>query len=178
MENEVILKAKKVKAIFTDVDGVLTDGSMYYAEGMSEHFKVFSVYDGVGVKIANLCNIPVFFVSAKKSSLLHKRASEIGVKECYDGVEDKIVLVTGVMDRLGLSPEEVCYIGDDIVDVQVLKVVGFPVAVANALSYVKDFAIYITDREGGKGALREVVELIIRAKGEWERVIEYFGGQK
>ncbi len=176
MEDKVILKAKKVKAIFTDVDGVLTDGSMYYAEGMNEHFKVFSVYDGVGVKIADLCNIPVFFISAKKSSLLHKRASELKVKECFDGIENKKKTLLDVVKKYGYSADEVAFLGDDLVDIQVLKIVGFPVAVKNAFGEVKKHAIYVTEREGGKGALREVVELIVKARGEWDKVLNYFGG--
>ncbi len=176
MENEIILKAKKVKAIFTDVDGVLTDGSMYYAEGMNEHFKVFSVYDGVGVKIADLCNIPVFFISAKKSSLLHKRASELKVKECFDGIENKKETLLDVVKKYGYSVDEVAFLGDDLVDIQVLRIVGFPVAVNNAFEEVKKHALYITKREGGKGALREVVEFIVKARGEWDKVLNYFGG--
>ncbi|BBB32569.1 3-deoxy-D-manno-octulosonate 8-phosphate phosphatase [Thermotomaculum hydrothermale] len=176
MEDKVILKAKKVKAIFTDVDGVLTDGSMYYAEGMNEHFKVFSVYDGVGVKIANLCNIPVFFVSAKRSSLLHKRASELKVKECFDGIENKKETVLKVAEKYSFNLDEIAYIGDDLVDIQVLKIVGFPVAVKNAFDEVKKHAVYITERKGGEGALREVIEYIVKARGEWKTVLDYFGG--
>ncbi len=176
MEDKIILKAKKVKAIFTDVDGVLTDGSMYYAEGMNEHFKVFSVYDGVGVKIANLCNIPVFFVSAKKSSLLHKRAGELKVKECYDGIENKRKTVLEVSKRYGFKLDEIAYIGDDLVDIQVLGIVGFPVAVKNAFDEVKKHAVYITERKGGEGALREVVEFLVKARGQWDRVLDFFGG--
>ena len=176
MENKVVLKAKKVKAIFTDVDGVLTDGSMYYAEGMNEHFKVFSVYDGVGVKIANLCNIPVFFVSAKKSSLLHKRAKELKVKECFDGIENKRETVLDIAERYGFNLNEIAYIGDDLVDIQVLRIVGFPVAVKNAFDEVKNHAVYITERKGGEGALREVVEFIVKARGEWGKVLDFFGG--
>ncbi len=176
MEDKIILKARKVKAIFTDVDGVLTDGSMYYAEGMNEHFKVFSVYDGVGVKIADLCNIPVFFVSAKKSSLLHKRARELKVKECFDGIENKKETVLVVAKRYGFELDEIAFVGDDLVDIQVLKLVGFPVAVKNAFSEVKKHALYVTERRGGEGALREVIELIVKAKGEWDTVLNYFGG--
>ena len=176
MENQVVLKAKKVKAIFTDVDGVLTDGSMFYAEGMNEHFKVFSVYDGVGVKMASICEIPVFFVSAKKSSLLHKRASELKVEKCFDGVENKREIVLSVCKEYGFSSEEVCYLGDDLVDIQVLKIVGFPVAVSNAFDEVKKYAAYITQRKGGEGALREVIELIVKSRGCWEKVLSYFGG--
>jgi len=178
MEDKIILKAKKVRAILTDVDGVLTDGSLYYAAGMDEHFKAFSVYDGVGVKMANICGIPVFFVSAKKSSLLHKRASELKVKECYDGIENKRDKVKEIAERYGFGFEELAYLGDDIVDIQVLKIVGFPVAVKNAFDEVKNHAVYITERRGGEGALREVIELIIKAKGEWNRVLDYFGGGK
>ncbi len=176
MENETVLRAKKVKAIFTDVDGVLTDGGMFYAEGMKEHFKVFSVYDGVGVKMASICQIPVFFVSAKKSSLLHKRASELKVEKCFDGVENKKEIVLSVCGEYGFSQEEICYIGDDLVDIQVLKIAGFPVAVKNAFDEVKKHALYVTERKGGQGALREVVELIVKARGCWEKVLSYFGG--
>ena len=176
MEDKIVLKAQKVKAIFTDVDGVLTDGSMYYAEGMSEHFKVFSVYDGVGVKIADLCDIPVFFVSAKKSSLLHKRAEELKVKECFDGIENKRETVLDIAKRYGFDLNEIAYIGDDLVDIQVLRLVGFPVAVKNAFDEVKKYAVYITERRGGEGALREVVEFIVKARGEWGKVLDFFGG--
>jgi len=173
MENNVILKAKKVKAIFTDVDGVLTDGTLYYL-GEEEHGKGFFVRDGLAIKIAEKLSIPVYFISAKKSSVLRQRAKELGVSGCYDGSLKKVEIAENICNELKLSFDEVCYIGDDIVDIPLLNEVGFSATVKDCAEELKDICDFISSKKGGKGAFREIVELIIKSKNRWEEVLAFF----
>jgi len=173
MENTAVLKAKKVKAIFTDVDGVLTDGKLYYF-GNEEHGKAFFVRDGLAVKFAEKLSIPVYFISAKSSSILKQRAKELGVSGCYDGVHNKVEVANGICNELALNLSEICYIGDDLVDLALLNKVGFAATVKNCADEVRTVCDFISSKKGGKGAFREIVEFIIKSQGKWEEVLTFF----
>ncbi len=147
-----------------DVDGVLTDGKLYYTQE-GEYVKVFNVHDGLGIKLLQKEGIRTGVISGRESEALRNRLTELGIEEVFMGRREKDGVLEEIVRRLGISYEEVGFIGDDLVDIPVLKRVGFPVAVRNAPEEVKRFTVYITSKCGGKGAVREVCELILRLRG-------------
>ncbi len=163
-------RAQRLKLLLMDVDGVLTDGRLYYTEE-GERIKVFDVHDGLGIKLLQRAGISTGVISGRESEALRNRLLELGIEEIYMGRFEKDGVLKEIMERKGLSPEEIGFIGDDLVDIPVLKRVGFPVAVRNAPGAVKSFAVYITLREGGRGAVREVVELILRLRGDYGELV-------
>jgi len=157
-------RIRKLKLLLMDVDGVFTDGSLFYTEG-GERVKVFNVHDGLGIKMLQRSGIMTGVISGRESEALRNRLYELGIEEVFMGKTQKESVLQGIADRHGLSFEEIGFIGDDLVDIPVLKRVGFPVAVKNAPPVVKEHAVYITLREGGSGAVREVCDLILRLTG-------------
>lgn len=147
-----------------DVDGVLTDGRLYYTEE-GERIKVFNVQDGLGIKLLQRAGIKTGVISGRESEALRNRLLELGVDEIFMGRFEKDGILKDILSRNGISAEEVGFIGDDLVDIPVLKRVGFPVAVRGASEEVKRYAVYVTMKEGGKGAVREVVDLILTLRG-------------
>jgi 3-deoxy-D-manno-octulosonate 8-phosphate phosphatase (KDO 8-P phosphatase) len=162
---------KKIKLIALDVDGVLTDGSIIYGPEDFE-VKIFYVKDGQGITLARRGRIEVAFITARISDALIKRAKDLGVIEVHQGIEDKWECLKKIMNRYQLTKEEVLYIGDDIIDIPVMKNVGWPVAVADACDEVKEIAKYVTTLPGGKGAVREVVNMILKAQGKYEALVQ------
>ncbi|MBN1442028.1 MAG: HAD hydrolase family protein [Planctomycetes bacterium] len=162
-----------VQLVFTDVDGVLTDGRIVLSDG-GEELKHFSVLDGLGVRLLQSAGIPVGFLSSRESAPVEVRARSLGVRFCAIGVEDKRSYLLDLFEREGFSPEAACFVGDDLVDIPCLHLVGFPVAVANARQEVKECAEYVTRERGGHGAFREVAELILKARGDWEKILERY----
>jgi len=156
---------KDIKLIAMDVDGVLTDGSIIYGAGDLE-IKVFYVKDGQGITLARRAKIEIAFITSRVSDALIKRAKDLGVIEVHQGVEDKWECLKKIIKRYNITPKEVAYIGDDIIDIPVMKKVGFPVAVADAVEEVKNIAKYITKTPGGRGAIREVIEMILKQQSD------------
>ncbi|MDQ7039092.1 MAG: HAD-IIIA family hydrolase [Aquificota bacterium] len=154
-------RALRVRILLMDVDGVLTDGKLYYTDS-GETLKVFDVRDGLGIKMVQRAGIKTGVISGRDSDALRRRLEELGIDEIHMGRYRKEEVLEEIMKRHRLSPEEVLFMGDDLVDVPVLERVGFPVAVKNAPEEVKKHAVYITRSEGGKGAVREVVELLLK----------------
>ncbi|MFN3870534.1 MAG: KdsC family phosphatase [Aquificaceae bacterium] len=167
-------RALKVRLLLLDVDGVLTDGKLYYtSEG--EEIKVFHVRDGLGIRLAQRAGILIGVISGRKSQALLKRLEELQIEEIHLGHNQKLPFLENILKRLSLSFEEVAFVGDDFVDLPLLKRVGFPVVVADAPEELKGYALYITKAKGGEGAVREVVELLLKLRGQWEEVIrEYY----
>ncbi len=159
-------RALKIKVFLMDVDGVLTDGRLRYTEE-GETIKSFHVHDGLGIKMLQRAGIITGVISGRKSPALETRLKELGVEEIFMGRHKKERILEEIIDRHKVSEDEVCFIGDDLIDIDVLSRVGFPVAVKNAPDYIKDHALYVTLREGGDGAVREVVDLILKLRGEF-----------
>ncbi len=151
---------KNIKLIAMDVDGVLTDGSIIYGAEDIE-IKIFYVKDGQGITLARRARIEVAFITTRISDALLKRAKDLGVIEVHQGIQDKLACIKKIMSRYNLTQEEVMYIGDDIVDIPVMEFVGFPVAVVDAVDEVKKIAKYVTKKPGGRGAVREIVEMVL-----------------
>ena len=167
IEPEII---KNIKLIITDVDGVLTDGTIQIDDNNNES-KSFHVDDGAGVAFARLANIPVAFLSGRYSEATTIRARELKIKFCYQGKLDKINGFEELCKKYNIKPMEVCYIGDSLIDIPPMDLAGFSVAVSNAHSLVKKKSDYVTLRSGGTGVLLEVIELILKHQGRLKKII-------
>lgn len=162
-----------VKMLLLDVDGVLTNGSIIYTDQARE-VKVFSVKDGMGLRLLMDAGIEVGIVTGRSSMALQTRCDNLGISMVYDGVKDKEKLLTDIMDQTGLASHEIAFAGDDLPDIRIMKRVGLPLAVANACPEVRNVAAYTTSSGGGDGAVREICELILKTKGLWDQVIRRF----
>jgi len=160
-------RASKIKLLITDVDGVLTDGRIIY-DNYGDEIKFFDVHDGFGLALLGWSGIKTAIVTAKKSKVVKRRAKEASVTHLYSNVIDKGKIYNQLVKKYKLGHENVCCIGDDILDAPMLKKAGLAVAVSNAVDEIKQMAHYVTKRPGGRGAVREVIELILKSQGTWE----------
>jgi 3-deoxy-D-manno-octulosonate 8-phosphate phosphatase (KDO 8-P phosphatase) len=165
-------RAALVEAIIFDVDGVLTRGDIIF--GTEGEWKTFNVQDGMGFDIARQAGLKLAMFSGRASTAVRRRARELHVHALAEGVKDKGLAIGELLEKLGVKPEQVCYVGDDLVDLPAMAVAGFPVAVANAVEDVRKAAAWITTRRGGDGAAREVIEYVLKAKGLWPKVIQRY----
>ncbi len=149
------------KLILTDIDGVWTDGSMYYDQTGNE-WKRFHTYDSAGVLLAHQHGIPVGIITGEDTRIVERRAAKLRVDYVFQGIKDKLETALSLCDKLGITLDEVAYIGDDLPDLPLLKAVGFSGAPANAIKAVKDEVGYVTVIQGGKGAFREFVENLLK----------------
>ncbi len=168
-DERLLEKIRRVKLLILDVDGVLTDGRIIIDDAGLES-KQFDVRDGHGLKMLMRCGIAVALLTGRRSRVVEHRAADLGIAQVYQGVWDKAEAFTGILERSTLAPEETAYAGDDVVDVPLLKRVGFSVAVADAVPEARKIVDYVTKRPGGRGAVREVCEIILAAQGRWEEV--------
>lgn len=163
-------RAALVEAIVFDVDGVLTRGDIIYSsEG---EWKIFNVQDGMGFDLARQAGLKLALFSGRASTAVRRRAKELRVHALAEGVKDKGAAISELLDKLGVKSEQMCYVGDDLVDLPALAVAGFPVAVANAVAEVRKAAAWVTTKRGGDGAAREVIEFVLKAKGLWPKVLQ------
>lgn len=166
-----IKKAKKIKMLLLDVDGVLTDGKIYLDDEGRET-KVFDIHDGHGITLLHRAGILVGIISGRSSRSVEIRAKQLSIQEVYQGVVDKIKAYEEILKRYNLKDEAVAYIGDDLVDLPLLRRVGLSVGVANAHEAVKKDVDWVTKKEGGAGAVREVVDHLLRSQGKWPELVE------
>jgi 3-deoxy-D-manno-octulosonate 8-phosphate phosphatase (KDO 8-P phosphatase) len=171
VKQELKEKAKKIKLLLLDVDGVLTDGRIIY-DSHGRDMKLFDVHDGMGVYLLKKCGIKTILITAKGSKSIRLRARDMQVEEVIENISPKSSCLDKILKKYMLDISEVCFMGDDLVDLCLMKRVGFPVAVFNAAIEIKQAASYITLREGGRGAVRELAELILKSKGEWGQALE------
>jgi 3-deoxy-D-manno-octulosonate 8-phosphate phosphatase (KDO 8-P phosphatase) len=162
-------RVERVKLLVVDVDGVLTDGRLFYHDDGTES-KAFDVRDGHGIKMLRQAGIETAIISGRNRPLVDKRASDLGIKEVFQGVRDKVPSLQKLLSANRLQPEQAAFVGDDVVDLPVMNRVGFAVAVADASEHLFDAAHYITLAPGGRGAVREVAELILGVQGLWGKV--------
>ena len=163
---------KGVKILLCDVDGVLTDAGVYV--GRREEFKRFNIQDGMGLRMLQACGIPVGWVSNRASPATTKRAKELKIDYLWQKPSSKVDGVASILKKAKLDWVDACFVSDDINDLAVLRRVGLPVAVANAVAEVKKVAHYITRAQGGDGAVREVCEGLIKAQGRWHGLVRKF----
>ena len=165
---------KNIKLLILDVDGVMTDGRIVI-DDLGNEEKNFDVRDGHGVKLLMRYGIDVIFLTGRKSKVVEYRAHDLGVKECYQGAKNKLKKLQEILEWKALEEHCVAYMGDDLIDIPVLNRVGFSVAVADACKEVRDAADYVTRQKGGKGAVREVCEIILKAQDKWNDVALRYG---
>ena len=162
---------QKVKMIISDVDGVWTDGSIYKGKGGIE-LKRFFVNDGAGVAIIRAAGLKLALISGRFSEATAVRAAELKIEDVYNGTLNKIPPYEALKEKYNLSNNEIAYIGDDLIDIPVMNLVGVPIATENASKICKAAAVYVTEKSGGQGAFREAVEWILAKQGRLDTVIE------
>lgn len=173
MEGHIIEKIKKIKLLILDVDGVLTDGRIIY-DSKGRDSKFFDVHDGLGVYLLKRAGIRTILITAKGSKTIKHRAKDMQVEEFYEDVFPKTKILARILKKHKIAKDEICFIGDDLVDLSIMKAVGFPVAVANGCEDIKNAASHITQKSGGRGAVRETAELILKTQGRWEETIRIY----
>ncbi|OGX16431.1 MAG: hypothetical protein A2166_00895 [Omnitrophica WOR_2 bacterium RBG_13_41_10] len=171
MQEHLLEKLKKIKLLLLDVDGVLTDGRIIY-DSKGRDSKFFDVHDGMGVYLLYKAGIKTILITAKGSQAIRPRARDMRVEAVFENISPKTAVLDKILKRYKVTSEELCFVGDDFVDLCLMKKVGFPVAVFNACPEIKQVSNYITVREGGRGAVREVAELILKAQGKWEKALK------
>lgn len=164
MTEAVRQRAARIKMVIMDVDGVLTDASMYYSE-RGDELKRFNTRDGHGIGMLHQAGIVTALVTSERTAIVERRAAKLGIHEIHQGIKDKLPVVRDIIERHELLPDEVCYIGDDLGDLEALGYVGLAVAVSDAVGEVRRAAHYVTIRKGGDGAVREVCDLVLRSQG-------------
>ena len=164
-------RATRVIALVLDVDGVLSDGRIVYDE-YGDELKFFDVQDGAGLVYWRRAGLRSAVITARKAKLIKRRAKELQIDFLAQKALTKLVAYETFLKRFRLSPEQVCAIGDDLMDLPILRRVGLAVAVSNAVAEVKAVCQYVTQRPGGRGAVREVVDFILKAKGLWDEVVK------
>lgn len=170
-------RLQAVKAVILDVDGVLTDGGIYY-DPTGREIKRFHVTDGLGIELLRHAGIRVAILSGRVSEALTRRAAELKVTECYQGIRDKKAQIEKLRQQWQLKTDELLYVGDDLNDLPAFEAVGVRVAVANAVAELKERAHYTTQASGGNGAVREVCEWLLKARGDWEQAVENYLGSR
>lgn len=170
---EVLERASRVSLLVLDVDGVLTDGRIVYAD-YGDELKFFDVQDGAGLVFWNRVGLRSAVITARTSRLMKRRAKELRVDVLAQGQLLKLPAYEQLLKRLRASDEQVCAIGDDLMDLPILRRAGLAVAVSNAVDEVKAVAHYVTRRAGGRGAVREVVDLILKTKGVWDEIMQRY----
>ncbi len=167
--------AAAVKLVVLDVDGVMTDGGVYYGQsssGESVELKRFDVTDGLGVKLLQRAGVEVAIVTGRRSQVVETRGRELGVEEIHqDPAAEKLPIVSDILERRKLGWDAVAFVSDDLADIPVLRRCALPVAVANAVPEVISMARWRTSRPGGSGAVREFSEALLKARGDWETVV-------
>ncbi len=168
-------RMRSIQLILSDVDGVMTTGQITYDnEGIET--KSFHVRDGMGIKLWQRAGHRFGVVTARSSHIVKVRMAELGVDAVRQGSSDKIKVGLDVIQELGLNPQEVCYVGDDLTDLGLLKQVGLAVTIADGVEELKSVAHWITEARGGHGALRELIEKILKVQQSWEEVISVYRG--
>jgi 3-deoxy-D-manno-octulosonate 8-phosphate phosphatase (KDO 8-P phosphatase) len=156
----VLQQLAQVRLLVLDVDGVLTDGGLYYND-QGEESKKFNVKDGMGLKLVMQAGIQVAIISASESMAIHYRAKVLGIQHVFRGVEDKLATLKDLCQRLNLQPSQVAHVGDDVNDLMIFDWVGCPLTVADAMPINREKAIYTTSLGGGQGAVREICDLLL-----------------
>ena len=169
MDKKILDKLKNVKMLLLDVDGVMTNGWIIM-DNEGREMKNFNVRDGHGLVMIQRYGISVGILTGRTSSVVEHRARDLKISEVYQGALNKKEVFAQILEKNNLTPESIAYMGDDIVDIPVLKMAGFSVAVADALDLVKKTADYVTVNKGGYGAVREVCEMLLKAQGFWPEV--------
>ena len=170
MASKLLKKCTNIKILLTDVDGILTDGGMYYS-AHGDVMKKFNAKDGMGINILRKKNIPTIIITKEKTKIVKQWAKKMNVKKVYDGIMKKELILEKICKSFKISEKEIAFVGDDVNDLELMKKVGFSVTPKDGNNTVKKIADYVTKSKGGEGAVREITDLIIKAKyGEKEKL--------
>lgn len=169
----LIKKIKAVKLLILDVDGVMTNGRIIYDDDGKE-IKIFDVKDGHGIKLLMRAGIDVAIITARESRVVLHRAKNLGIDIVYQKAMDKVEAFNEILQKKQLSEKEVAYVGDELVDIPLLRKVGFAAAVKDAVEDLKRYVDFITEKNGGQGAVREICELILKTQGRWGEATEKY----
>jgi len=167
------LMLNDIKLLVLDVDGVLTDGTIA-VDSRGEESKFFNAVDGHGIRLWRRAGLKVAFISGRASPPVGRHAEKLGVDYVYQNCHDKLPVLEKLVEELGLSAGDVAYVGDDLPDLPAIKYAGFGVAVAGAVEEVKQHADYITTKQGGNGAVREVIEYLLKNMGRWQELMKRY----
>ncbi len=173
MNEKLEKRLKAIKMILLDVDGVLTNGQLIIGAN-GELVKVFNALDGMGIKLAIRTGLLFGIITGRKSEAITIRAKELGIKDIYQGVRNKLESYNIILEKYNLKPEEIAYVGDDWQDLPLLLRVGFSATTDNGAEEVKKRVHYTAKAKGGEGAVREIVELILKAQGLYDKILEEF----
>ena len=163
-------KAKDIKLVILDVDGVMTDGRIVIDDNGVET-RNFDIKDGMGVVVMMMSGVEVAIITSKKSVAVRHRAEELKIKRFHEGIKKKTEPYEEMLKEMGITDAQVAYVGDDLVDLSMMKRVGLPIAVGDAVEDVKKHAAYVTKARGGYGAGREVAEMILKAQDKWDKIL-------
>ena len=169
----ILVRAKKIKLVIFDVDGVMTDGGLTIGDDGQE-YKTFNTQDGLGMKLLKASGVQMAIITGRTSNVVKQRSESTGVAHFYQGVDDKLVAFNDLITKLNIAPEQTAFMGDDIVDMPPMLRCGLAVSVPAAPDSVKQRAHYVTRKEGGHGAVRELCELIMQAQGTLEAQLAPF----
>jgi 3-deoxy-D-manno-octulosonate 8-phosphate phosphatase (KDO 8-P phosphatase) len=169
MTKEIEIRAKKIELLLMDVDGVLTPGHMVIMDSGKE-IKIFNVQDGFGIMLWHKAGLKSAIITAGKAPAISHRARALNVDAVYDNIKDKLGSYNQLKDKFNLSDDQICFIGDDLIDIPILKRAGLACVVENANIDTKRFAHYKCGFQGGRGAVREIIDMILKSKGLWHKV--------
>ena len=171
--NQIERRAARIKLLLLDCDGVLTDGRLWPLENGDEH-KSFNTKDGLGLTLLRRAGLRAGIISGRTSTALERRAKELGVEFLRQGNEQKVAAFEDILRAAAISEDEVAFVGDDLSDIPLMRRVELAVAVADAVEETRTAAHYITRAKGGKGAVREVIEIILKSQGHWQDLVETY----
>ncbi|MEK7220960.1 MAG: HAD hydrolase family protein, partial [candidate division NC10 bacterium] len=169
----VVRRAKEIKLLVLDVDGILTDGRLVYGPGGQE-FTAFHILDGHGIKLAIRCGLSLALITGRESEAVAQRARELGILEVHQKALDKLSVFQDLLARSNLAASQVACMGDDLVDLPLLRRAGLAITVPDAVEEIRAAAHYVTSRPGGQGAVREAIELLLKAQAHWPAVMERY----
>jgi 3-deoxy-D-manno-octulosonate 8-phosphate phosphatase (KDO 8-P phosphatase) len=177
ISDEIISRARHIKLLLLDCDGVLTDGGLHYnfdGKRVLEGAKVFHIQDGQGLKLAREAGLKLGIISGRISPALTARARELQIDRLHQGIDDKLSVYEQIKIDDGFSDDQIAYVGDDLPDLPVMRRVGLAIAVADAVDEIRECAHFVTNKPGGRGAARETVELILKAQDKWRELLQRF----
>ncbi len=173
MKDELIKRIKKITMLICDVDGVLTKGGIILgSEG--QEFKQFNVQDGMGITLAREGGLKTGIITGRQSEAVTQRARELKFDVISQGIEDKLKTLVSIMGDFNIEYENICYIGDDLLDMKIMRRSGISAAPSNARREVKEISDIVTEKKGGEGAIRELVELILKKQNKWEKIVDKY----
>lgn len=169
----IVDKAKKIKLLILDVDGVLTDGRLFF-DNQGIEYKAFHAQDGHGIKLLRQTGVEVAVISGRKSNSVAIRMKNLGIEHVYQGHENKTAAFAEIIEKMAIAPEQAAHVGDDLLDLPIMRRVGLSIAVQDANPVVKNYADWCTTRGGGQGAVREVCDFIMQAQGHFDEIVNAY----